>query len=96
MKKLSNWWIVFWLVAFITLFCWGMVEGHETHLGDVGPQTGLSISGCQNGTYVVESKELGCFTIYKHVDLTHDALHIKQIELDQDGDCSCPEWRQQQ
>jgi len=84
----------FWLALVITIgmFIWGVVEGgsHETQLSDVGELTQIKLTGCGNGTYVVESKEQRCSIIYKTVDLTGSYINIKRIPLNQDGECVCP------
>jgi hypothetical protein len=81
----------FWLVvlALIILFTLGLTMGntHETHLSDVGYLHRIHMQACGNGSYALESEELGCSVIYKDGDIiTGFTLHIKP----KDGDCTCP------
>jgi len=76
------------------LFVWGLCEAHEIHLSDMDqPQHQISLKGCSDGSYAVESKEYGCYRLFKHTDIDHMGLHVEFITLDQDGDCSCPNTR---
>ena len=75
----------------VVLFIWGtLAEAHDTHLSDVGVLHQTSMKGCDAGSYAINTEELGCVLLYKVTDLTHSALHVKQLDLDEDGDCDCP------
>ncbi|MBW2645192.1 MAG: hypothetical protein JRE23_03250 [Deltaproteobacteria bacterium] len=87
----------FWVALLIMLLMLtvGIREAHSwvswTRLSDVGLQTEVKLTGCGNGTYVVQSKERQCSLIYKEIDLTGSYINIKRIPLNQDGECVCPE-----
>jgi len=86
------WAPVWWLIV---LFVWGLivsgkVDAHGTHLSGQGDLTQTSISSCDGG-FAVHTEELGCIYLYKAIDLTHSGVHIETLQLDEDGDCSCPE-----
>lgn len=67
-------------------------HGHGTHLSDIGQQHQISMQPCGNGTYAIESKERGCFLLYKDMDFINPGvLHVKPLDLDEDGDCACPQ-----
>jgi hypothetical protein len=63
------------------------------HLSGQGDLTHISTSPCDGG-YAVNTEELGCTFMYKGGEtLTHSGIHIKFLLLDKDGDCTCPEER---
>jgi len=86
---------IFWLILLIVLILLGVGirEGmsHETHLSDIGKQTQVSISPCPIlSGYLATSDQRDCFLIYKQMDMTHSAMHVQDMPLNQDGECVCP------
>lgn len=76
----------------VTLFMWGLAEGHGTHLSDMGEQTNIIVQPCPElGGYLVQSDQQECYIIYKHKDLVHSGLHVQAVKLNTDTACECPE-----
>ena len=73
------------------LFVWGIAEGHEIHLSDIGEQTNVTIEPCPVlSGYICTSDQRECYLVYKQVDLQHSAMHVQDLPLNQDGECVCP------
>lgn len=73
------------------LFIYGLCEAHDTHLSDIGEQTNITIGPCPSlSGYIVSSDQRECYLIYKQVALDHQGMHVQDIDLNKDGECTCP------
>ena len=84
--------IVAMVIMFITALTLANADAHDIPLSSIGLQTVISSTPCPIlSGYLIESEELGCYLIYKHIDLSHSGLHVqKDFPRDEDGDCACP------
>jgi hypothetical protein len=80
------------LIAYVSGFFIHVAWGHETHLSGTGQHTLISSTPCQElSGYLFNTKERGCFLVYKPRDLEHVELHVQDnFPLDKDGACACP------
>ena len=89
--KDKTFWLAAIIAAVVLLLFVALGHTHETHLSDVGKQTNVTIKPCPIlSGYVATSDQRDCFLIYKQTDMTHSAMHVQGMPLNEDGECVCP------
>jgi hypothetical protein len=90
----------FWLMvlSLIILFVLGVSMGHTHDIHVSRPKaklyTNVKVEPCPIlSGYMVQSDQRRCFIAYKVTDLSHSAVHIQDMNLNEDGECVCPTIR---
>jgi hypothetical protein len=86
-----------WVLVLIGMFLFGVSVGnghtHDTHVSRPESKlyTNVKIEPCPIlSGYMVQSDQRRCFIAYKVTDLVHTAVHIQDMNLNEDGECVCP------